>query len=381
MLGSFALFGLNMTANGAVLPQVIREFNWSYTTTAVVLYASCFGYFIATLLSGVLVHRLGPRKVMVVGLLVQAAGLGFFGLTGSVWVNAILRLLSGAGSAGTEVVVNFGVVRMERRGQSRLMNLMHAAFAVGAVTSPAAVRLLAEVGATWQTIFRLGAGLSLAMAAMMLAMPFSRLDVPIQPGQKRARLSEVIRNPLVVLGALVLMAYVGVEVGVSDWVAEYSVVAFSAGKKDAGMLVSVFWLGLLAGRVGVSALYHGTRQGRLLVYASAVATVAMVAAVYMPSVWLLAGTLFVAGLGFSVVYPVVMAVLGDHVRTGQSMALAMASTGGGIGSLVIPFAMAAVADGVGIARGFAFYAIITAGMLALAGAGVVVARRIEGSTQ
>ena len=100
MLGSFALFGLNMTATGAVLPQVIREFHWSYTTTAVVLYASSLGYFLATFISGVLIQRLGPRKVIVGGLLVQAVGLGFFGLTGSVAVNVALRLLSGAGAGG-----------------------------------------------------------------------------------------------------------------------------------------------------------------------------------------------------------------------------------------------------------------------------------------
>ena len=381
MLGSFALFGLNVTASGAVLPQVIREFDWSYTTTGVVLQASCLGYFIATFLSGVLIHRLGPRKVIVVGLLVQAAGLGFFGLTSSVAVNAVLKLLCGAGAAGTEVVVNFGVVRMERGGQSRLMNLMHAAFAAGAVASPAAVRLLAEVGATWQMIFRLGAGLSLVMAATMAAMPFSRLDVPIPAGQKRARLADVIRNPLVVLGSLILMVYVGVEIGVSDWVAEYGVVALSAAKKDAGMLVSVFWLGLLAGRVGVSALYHGTRQGRLLLVMAAAATAAMTATVFMPSVWSLALALFVAGLGFSAIYPVVMALLGKHIRHGESMAVAMASTGGGAGAMVIPFSMAAVADGVGIERGFAFYAVITAVMLALVVAAASAVKRMEARAQ
>ena len=118
MLGSFVLFGLNVTAVGAVLPKVIREFEWSYTTTAVVLYTSSLGYFLATFISGVLIHRIGPRKVIVGGLLIQAAGLGLFGLTGSAAVNTVLRLFIGAGAAGTEVVVNFGVVRMERGGQS-----------------------------------------------------------------------------------------------------------------------------------------------------------------------------------------------------------------------------------------------------------------------
>jgi len=377
MLGSFALFGLNMTAVGAVLPTVIREFEWSYKTTAVVLYASALGYFVATFISGVLIHRLGPRKVIVGGLLVQAVGLGFFGVTGSAAVNTALRLLSGAGAAGTEVVVNFGVVRMERGGQSRLMNLMHAAFAAGSVASPLVVLVIAEAGASWQTIFRLGSALSLAMAAAMAVMPFSRLGSAVPAGHEPARLGEVLRNPLVILGSLILMVYVGVEIGVTDWVAEYCVATMSASKKFAGVLVSAFWVGLLAGRVGVSALYHGERQDRLLLGMGVTATAAMVALAFTPSVVGVGVAVFVAGLGFSAIYPVVMALLGRHLRTGQSLAVAMASTGGGVGAFVFPFAMTVVFDKIGIARGFGLYAALTGVMLALVIAAVGVVKRME----
>lgn len=384
MLGSFALFGLNMTAIGAVLPTVIDEFGWSYTTTGVVLYASALGYFVATFLSGVLIHRLGPRKVIVGGLLIQAVGLGLFGLTGSVAVNVALRLLSGAGAAGTEVVVNFGVVRMERGGQSRLMNLMHAAFAAGSVVSPLGVLRIAEAEAPWQTIFRLGAALSLAMAAAMAVMPFSRLDVPVEAGHKPARLGEVLRNPLVILGSLILMVYVGVEIGVTDWVAKYCVDAMpssNASRKYASVLVSAFWVGLLAGRIGVSALYQGERQDRLLLGMGVTATAAMVALAFTPSVVGVAVAVFVAGLGFSGVYPVVMALLGRHLHTGQSLAVAMASTGGGIGGFVFPFAMAAVFDQIGIARGFGLYAGLTGVMLVLVIAAVGVVKRMDAKLQ
>ncbi len=377
MLGSFMLFGLNMTAVGAVLPKVLRDFGWSYTTTAVVLYASALGYFIATFISGVLIHRLGPRKVIVGGLLVQAVGLGLFGLTGSAAVNTALRLLSGAGAAGTEVVVNFGVVRMERGGQSRLMNLMHAAFAAGSVASPLVVLLIAEMGASWQTIFQLGSALSLIMAAAMAAMPFSRLDVPVKAGHEPARLGEVLRNPLVILGSLILMMYVGVEIGVTDWVAEYCVKTMSASPTYAGVLVSVFWVGLLAGRVGVSALYHGQRQGRLLLGMGVTSTAAMVALAFTPSVAGVAVAVFVAGLGFSAIYPVIMALLGRHLHTGQSLAVAMASTGGGIGAFVFPFTMTAVFDQIGIQRGFGLYAGLTGVMLVLVIAAVGVVKKME----
>jgi fucose permease len=168
-----------------------------------------------------------------------------------------------------------------------------------------------------------------------------------------------------------------VEIGVTDWVAVYCVETMSADPTYAGLLVSAFWVGLLAGRVGVSALYHGTRQGGLLLAMGVTSAVAMVAVMVTPSAVGVAVAVFVAGLGFSAIYPVVMALMGRHVGTGQSLAVAIASTGGGVGAFVFPFGLTAVLDQIGIARGFALYAGLTGVMLALVIAAVGVVKRME----
>jgi fucose permease len=173
------------------------------------------------------------------------------------------------------------------------------------------------------------------------------------------------------------MVYVGVEIGVTDWVAEYCVVVMPDSKAYAGVLVSSFWVGLLAGRIGVSALYHGTRQGRLLLAMAVTSAAAMVAVMVAPSAVGVAVAVFVAGLGFSAIYPVVMALMGRHVGTGQSLAVALASTGGGVGAFVFPFGLTAVLDQIGIARGFGLYAGLTGVMLALVIATVGVVKRME----
>jgi len=59
MLGSFLLFGVCVTLIGAVLPRVIREFDWSYTTTGLVLSAGSVAYFVSTFCCGILIRRAG----------------------------------------------------------------------------------------------------------------------------------------------------------------------------------------------------------------------------------------------------------------------------------------------------------------------------------
>ncbi|MGB2823415.1 MAG: MFS transporter, partial [Phycisphaerae bacterium] len=154
MFGGFVLFGLNLAVMGSALPRAIREFQWSYTAAGVVVAAGSVGYFVSTFLCGVLIRRLGPKAVIVGGLLIQAAGQGLFGAVASPAANVACMFFSGVGAGGTEVVVNYAVVHMEPRGESRLMNFMHAAFAVGAIASPFAMEGLLAAGARWQMAFR-----------------------------------------------------------------------------------------------------------------------------------------------------------------------------------------------------------------------------------
>ena len=53
LLFNFLVFGISVTIYGAIVPTVIREFEWSYLATGVVLAAASVGYFASSFISGV----------------------------------------------------------------------------------------------------------------------------------------------------------------------------------------------------------------------------------------------------------------------------------------------------------------------------------------
>ncbi|HUS90724.1 MAG TPA: MFS transporter [Phycisphaerae bacterium] len=376
MLGGFVLFGLNLAVIGAVVPKIIRQFGWSYTATGVVFCAGSVGYLISTLLCGVLIGRVGPKAVIVGGLAVQAVGLSLFAITPSVALNVLLQFVIGAGSAGTEVVINYAVVRLERSGQSRLMNLTHAAFAVGAILSPVVLESLIAAGATWQAMFRLMAVAAVAMGVAMALAPFRRLhDDGDGPRHDDPSIGWLVRQPLLLLCFGILLVYVGAEIGVSSWVGEYYVSVLKTPKHVGSIMVSVFWVGLLAGRLGVSVVYHGTRLAELMVGLSALAAVALLGAALCGVPWAAGVGFFLAGVGYSAIYPLVMSLVGRHYPRRQSVAVGFAGAGGAVGSLVIPLSMAALSDRIGIGPAFYFYVAMTVVMLALALAVIPLLRR------
>jgi len=368
---NFLLYGGVTTLVGATLPLVIRAFGWSYLTAGLVLASGAIGYFTTTFLAGLVVARLGPQKVMTVGLGLQALGVGVFGLLPKVEFNMAALFLLGIGQGTTEVATNYSVVRMEPAGASRLMNLVHAAFTIGAVATPALAAFLIDLSSQWRMVYLVMAGLSLLIVGGLNigSLPF----VPPLRQARKARypLRSLVARPLLWLLTLMFFLYVGAEMGISAWISEFYVKTFGVSPEVGAMSVSVYWLGILLGRLLTSWFYRGTRPARALLGFGTVATVCLFLALVFEHRWI--GTLlfFATGLGYSAIYPLGISLTGQAFAQDQGMAIGIVSTGGGVGACCFPFMMSAIADTFGILSGFWFYLGLTAGM-ALAMSGIVV---------
>ena len=378
LLSNCALFGVTMTLVGASLPRLIRAFSWSYTVSGAVLAAGAMGYFVTTFVVGLVVHRFGSKRVLVVGLAVEALGLFLLARHPSPVLNMILNFGIGIGQGCAEVVTNFGVIRMERPGESRLMNLVHASFCVGGVIGPlgvgAYIGLAERGGFDWRLLYPV-IGALVVVAVVM----FARLRFPDEPQPGGSHPDETgaspagarVPTPVLALLTLMLLCYVGAELGFSSWVSEYFVVVRSATPSFGALMVSVLWLGVLAGRLGFSFWFRSDRQD-LAVVGLAVASglsILLLRAVGTLGAAVLA--VLLTGLGFSGVYPMVMTLVGRWFRSAR--AVGIAATGGGLGSFLFPFLMGFLGEILGIESSILFCAAAT-GLLAIVGGAVIVLR-------
>ncbi|MCC7264355.1 MAG: MFS transporter [Candidatus Latescibacteria bacterium] len=372
----FVVYGVAVTLVGATIPEIIRSFGWSYLGAGAVMAAGSAGYLSGCFSGGVLVRRAGARHMLLAGLALEAGGLGFFGSDPGLVFNLGVLLLVGLGQGWIEVATNYCLVRLEKPGESRLMNLIHAGFTAGACLGPAAVGALLAGGAAWRLAYGGVALLLLGVGVVALRLPFpAAADEPAE--SSRAALGRLARDPVLLLLGAVIFLYVGAEHGLSSWIAEYYVETFALPTAAGAYMVSVLWLGLLVGRLALSAGYRGRRQALLLVGLCALAALPLPLALLSPSPWLAGALFLLCGLGLSAVYPVVMALVGECYAGEQSLALGLVSGAGGVGALSFPFAMAAIAGRYGIAQSFWFCA-ATAGAMTLAAGAVLVQRRGRG---
>lgn len=359
----FILFGMSMTIIGATLPKILADFGWSYTVAGAVIAAGAVGYLLATYAAGFLVSAIGPRLTVSLGLILDVAGLLLFAAVPSALVNFILYFAIGIGQGFIELTINWSTLRMERSGTGRAMNLMHGAFAVGAVAGPFVIGFLIAAELPWVYIYRGIALLLFFVLIVLQPLPMSALGHESDGAGKGARRKELFAHPAYWLGFAALLLYVGVELGISNWIAEYFVSAFGSKPAVGSFMVSLFWGGLLLGRFGVPVVYRGGRRDLVLLSMAilmSVSTIALSITGFMGSgtAAVVGSALMVAlsGLGCSIVYPIVVTLVGDAFPAMQSEAVAFASMGGGIGGFTFPFLMANIASAWGIRAGFATYA-------------------------
>jgi fucose permease len=369
LFATFALFGTSMTIVGAALPKILGDFGWSYASAGAVIAASAAAYFLSSLFSGRVLKRIGSKATVVTGLAACVIGLAFFAATPSFLLNFLLNALIGAGQGLIEPSVNWAALRMDEKSTSRPMNLMHGAFAIGAVAGPVVLGLLLARGLSWTLLFRAISILFALLGIALAAMPFAKLGKPAMEGASSSA-TKPKRSPAYWLGFVCLLLYVGAELGISNWIAEYFVRIFSADPAFASLTVSLFWIGLLAGRFGVPALYRGDRQETVLVASSVVlvaSTVLLCALGFAAGgatgeipLWAPAAFTFLAGLGCSIIYPTVISLVGISCEKAQAEAIAFSVAGGGVGLFAFPFLMSWISQGYGIKIGFASYAVIAA---------------------
>jgi fucose permease len=373
LLAGFVLFGVIFTIAGAALPQIIRTFGWSYTVTGLVLAASSAGYFLSSFLNGFLVQRFPPRLIMMIGLVIGALSMSLFVRWPSPWLNLLLNLGIGLCQGAIEVVANLEVIHMEQKGQSRLMNLIHASFCVGAIIGPSAVGYILNEGIPLVSIFIAAAILFGLLAVVVALTRFPRVQPEPEKGAHAGL--QLLRQPLLLLITAALLIYVGTEIGVSSWSSEYVVKVLGVSASTGAFAVALFWLGLLAGRLGISFGYKGSRQELLMLGLSMVSAAALVGVLLARSAAAVAAAVFIAGLGSSGFYPLGMSVLGRHFKSG--VAVGTAATGGAVGSIVFPFAMALISQTIGIRRGFWFYLGMNVLLVVIAAFLVRLVRRAE----
>ena len=267
-----------------------------------------------------------------------------------------------------------------RSGRGRALNLLHLFFSLGALTAPLAVGPLVDNGVAWQPIVVASGFLAvpLAVAFGFVAMPGGRrsstpdaAEVPAAAAPEAVgaaqRPSTRLALPIILLG-LAIGCYVASEIGVSNWLVRF---LEPAPLTVATTALSLFWAGIAVGRLVSSQLADRFDHLRYATVSVGAVAVALVGAIFVPSLPVSIAFFAIAGFVSGPVFPMIVAIGGERYPD-RSAAVGGFLTGSAvIGSIIYPPVMGFLSVTVGLTVamvGNAILALACAGALILVGA-------------
>jgi fucose permease len=318
----FVLVGVKNGAAGVLLVAQMNDYGVNRATIGLTFFAGSAGYVLASLSAGPLVSRFGFRIALAAGGGLAFLAGGLYLATRPPFAMFVLALvITGYGTGALESMLNAYLAAFD--GATTLLNRLHAFFGVGALIGPALAAWITGF-ASWRVVWLVMAAACVPLAAGFLAVYPGRAEVaaPETPGTSGTPVARVVRDPAprgllasalrergVLLGAAMLVVYVGLEISVGNWAFSYLVQARGLPATVAGYLVSGYWLGLTLGRFLISpvAARVGVSTAAMMYTCLAGVTAAIVLAWLSPT-GLLAG-LVLMPLGFFLgpVFPTTMA--------------------------------------------------------------------------
>jgi FHS family L-fucose permease-like MFS transporter len=398
----FFLWGFITVLVDSLVPRLKDVFEMSYAKTVLVQFAFFTAFFVVSVPAGAILSKIGYRKGIVLGLIIMALGcllfypaaeyrnftiflIGYFTLAGGITVLQVaanpyvallgseegassrLNLSQAFNSLGTTIAPVVGALFL-------LSDSVKTSEEINALSTLEKVDYYAAEAATVQTPFLL-----IATFIGILAVVFAFIKLPkvMQESPKGGYLS-LLKNRLMLMGALGIFLYVGAEVAIGSFLVNYfddmnlavivaendtmmniantiastfnKTFSNSDPKSLLGIFIIFYWGGAMIGRFVGAYLTRILPAGRVLSIFALLAIVMIAISINtngLISMW----SILAVGLFNSIMFPTIFTLtlegLGD-LKAQASGLLCMAIVGGAI----VPFVFGSLIDSFGFKTAF-----------------------------
>ncbi len=274
--GAFVLVGVSAGVGGVLLPAQMTDYGVDRAKIGITFFVFSAGFMLAGSAVGWLIHRFGMRTTLAAGTALFALSSLYTAIRPAFAGLLIVQLFLGCGIGVVESGLNTHLARLPHAAQR--VNRLHAFFGVGALLGPLLATWMLRSW-PWQRVWLVIALANAVLLAGVLLLvpkagwsvseheadPVQRTSLPAEPEltpapepepqtrpDGRGLLAAAVREPAVMLAAVFLAVYVGLEIGVGNWAFGFLVSGRGQSQLLAGYALSGYWLGLTAGRFVIS---------------------------------------------------------------------------------------------------------------------------------
>ncbi|HCL98275.1 MAG TPA: MFS transporter [Fervidobacterium sp.] len=317
---AFISLGLPDSLLGSAWPVMRKDLGVPLSAAGIISMTISFGTILSSLLSGVMIKKLGTAKVTFISCLMTAAALLGFSFSNSMIWLFLLAIPLGLGGGSVDSALNHYVAENYK---AHHMNWLHSFWGVGATAGPAILSYYIGNGSSWRLGYRTVSIIQFTVAAILFAsLPLwkrveeSRKASIAHSGpssaskshQSQAKNRRNGRGGVFGIGGvtqslLAFLFYCGAEATVGLWGASYLVGTKSLSAQVAAGWVSLYYGGITVGRIISGFITMKVSNRFLILWGQLISLIGvLILLLPLPAIFYMVGLILI-GLGFAPIFP------------------------------------------------------------------------------
>lgn len=357
----FFVSGAASLLMGNLMPFLREQYGISYARAGFLLSLPSWGNLASVFLTGYLPTYIGRRKTV---------------LTTSVWMAAAFALVTfgiGGAAALPFACVMIGVARGGNSNFSNTMmstltgsraavgyNLLHGAFAAGAVLSPLALVACTSLSGGWRLM-----GVGIIVLSVVQVIVYARMELPAEKvtGSIKSVDRSFLKSRNFWLGSAILFFYISAEYAIVNWLVTYFKDSGILSAEVSQLMSSLLWVVMFIGRMA-GAYLVGKISRKIILVVDGIGLTASFLLVFFSRTQapIFIGIMGV-GLFMATIYTTALALGTERIR-GNDLGVSNMILIGSIGGIVTPALVGVVAEQAGIHAGMGVVVAVTVLLLA-----------------
>lgn len=331
---TYLLVGLMLTSIGPCMKALEEQSGSSKGEISFLVVVMSLGYIAGSLLGARLYARVAGHRIVTAALLAMAVCTTTIPWLGSLWLLIVAFAFIGVALGTTDVGGNTLLVWLYRRDVPPYMNALHLSFGVGAFLGPLIINGFDAATGNAVATYWLFAALMVPVALWLTRLPSP--DAP-EAAQGAGASYAALRPHLMLIGliSVFFFLHMGSELAFGAYITSYADDLFYS-ESLARVVNSVFWGGLVVGRLIAIPLALRLSPRALLQSSLLIGAVALAPAVFLPSS---PAALWVGTIGFGIAIASMFANSINYAEQRMPITSAVTATflvGGSLGSTVLP---------------------------------------------
>lgn len=248
---SFISLGLPDSLLGSAWPQMQESLGVSLSLGGVISFIITASTILSSLMSHQVIQRFGTGGVTMCSVAMTALALFGFSLSNSFFALCLWAIPYGLGAGSVDAALNNFVAL---HCKAKHMSWLHCFWGIGATGGPYIMGLCLSRGMGWQAGYRTISFLQMALTLiLLLSLPlWKKQELPLSGGEtvrpQTPQWGKLLKRPGVKAALTAFFFYSALELTTGLWGSSYMVAVRGISAETAAKWISLFYLGITAGR-------------------------------------------------------------------------------------------------------------------------------------